>query len=316
MNNNMNQPMQSSAGRATVDYTTLKDNALLFEMTEARTLNVRREAYQEYKRRLAVASADTSVSDEDSFHQTNHRNSRLDNSIILPERNRVFVIPTSKIEMVIYDETKCMLHTYNPNHPSAFRGSLEALLYTLRKCGTDNNIYMNCDYINKTIRHNIEKWKSNGYMRTNGREAKNKDLLERLVRANIDFNNVMALSDNHRPIIDHVKRMYDERISCNVLESLASLSIDETTRQHMQTERSIPNNVTIQTPFIQLQQDRVVQQMQQIPYISLSQLLEMTRATQCIEHSQHLYQRNYYHQGYPIRQVECYEEQIIIHTLP
>jgi hypothetical protein len=232
-----------NARKATVDYRAIDDNSLLNVMVEGRNISTRREALHEYKRRLLIKDNLITTLNERLSYYLNLE----DKSISInrtTDKSRVFIVPISKTECAIYDEQKHQLHICSINHNSEFRGALEMLMHAVDKCGINNHMYIESDYITRVIRTNINKWRSNRYTGIDGKQIKNEDLLSKLVATGFDFTNIMVPSDAHKSVMKHVKEMYS-RYEIQVLFIERLYSVDIQSNDHQLQQSSEYQNTTV-----------------------------------------------------------------------
>jgi hypothetical protein len=199
--------MANLIGPPTVDYKDINNVMVMHIMTEGRSISTRRRAHVELANRLRRFENKMLNLEHQLGYRTDVNIARVSVSM----EHRVFMVSTSNYRFAMYDERTLDIHVGKTSHNSEYRSGLEMVVIAVEKFGTDVQIYSDSEYVTRIVKNNILYWMNNGYKLTSGREARNKDLLEKLVSYNFNFNNLKEFTGEHQHIIDHVKNVYHDR---------------------------------------------------------------------------------------------------------
>jgi hypothetical protein len=73
----------------------------------------------------------------------------------------------------------------------------------------------------------MKYWMNSGYILKSGGEAKNRDLLEKLVSCNFNFSNLRRTAKEDQPIVDHAKKLYYDRNLSMLDTNIGNITLDD-----------------------------------------------------------------------------------------
>jgi hypothetical protein len=193
--------------KVSYSYGDLDDDVLLDIMVEGRSISTRRSASIEYKKRVVARNAELKKYKTKLIYYVEKEKRRISRPSSIADSQHVYVIRVSSTQVVVYHKNEDIIHLSDLAAVSQYRLDLMLMLGVITKFGSSATIYIDSEYVNETIRFNLDRWQENGYITKEGKEVRNKDILVKLVAVGLSMGRVVSLLPMYHKLCEHVKEV-------------------------------------------------------------------------------------------------------------